>query len=321
MTSVSISVGDADPEVITDPAVLSDGRIEVAGVFANGSHTVTLVAESDGGTTEHQWMFEIVPDMTPPVVSAVAPTGKIAGANGDNSVTLSAVVTDNESAVTSVSISVGDADPEVITDPAVLGDGRIEVAGVFANGSHTVTLVAESDGGTTEHQWMFEIVPDMTPPVVSAVAPTGKIAGSKGNNSVTLSAVVTDNESVVTSVSISVGDADPEVITDSAILGDGRIEVAGVFANGSHTVTLVAESDGGTTEHQWMFEIVPDTTPPVISAVAPTGLVEGTNREALGQTKVSAVVTRRTIGYFGCGILYKRCEGACVPIADRCREN
>ena len=45
-----------------------------------------------------------------------------------------------------------------------LGDGRIEVAGVFANGSHTVTLVAESDGGTTEHQWMFEIVPDMTPP-------------------------------------------------------------------------------------------------------------------------------------------------------------
>ena len=31
---------------------------------------------SEGGTTEHQWMFEIVPDTTPPVISAAAPTGK-----------------------------------------------------------------------------------------------------------------------------------------------------------------------------------------------------------------------------------------------------
>ena len=291
VTSVSISVDDGDPEVITDSAVLGDGRIEVAGVFQEGAHTVTVVAESDGGTTEHQWMFEIVPDTTPPVISSVAPTGKIAGSKGSNAVTLSAVVTDNESVVTSVSISVDDGDPEVITDSAVLGDGRIEVAGVFQEGAHTVTVVAESDGGTTEHQWMFEIVPDTTPPVISSVAPTGKIAGSKGSNAVTLSAVVTDNESVVTSVSISVDDGDPEVITDSAVLGDGRIEVAGVFQEGAHTVTVVAESDGGTTEHQWMFEIVPDTTPPVISSVAPTGLIESTNREALGQTRVSAVVT------------------------------
>ena len=413
VTSVSISVDGADPEVITDSAVLSDGRIEVAGVFQEGEHTVTLVAESDGGTTEHQWMFEIVPDMTPPiitavapeglvkgtqdnrmvtisavvtdeqsaveniqfmldgelisaktsdtelienlngavddngdsiverlnnalgpvthsvmievdeprsynveviatseggttnhtwtftfvrdttppVVSAVAPTGKVAGANGDNSVTLSAVVSDNESAVTSVSISVDDADPEVITDSAVLSDGRIEVAGVFQEGEHTVTLVAESDGGTTEHQWMFEIVPDTTPPVVSAVAPTGKIAGSKGSNAVMLSAVVTDDDSVVTSVSISVDDAEPQVITDAETISDGRIEVAGVFQEGEHTVTLVAESDGGTTEHQWMFEIVPDTTPPVISAVAPTGIIKDSDPAKLGAVVISAVVT------------------------------
>ena len=289
ITSVTFSV-DGGEAISVDADQLSDGRVEVdAGMFAAGVHTVDLTAMSEGGTTEHQWMFEIVPDTTPPVISAVAPTGKVAGANGDNSVTLSAVVTDDQSAVTSVSVSVDDADPEVITDAETINDGRIEIAGVFQEGEHTVTLIAESDGGTTEHQWMFEIVPDTTPPVISAVAPTGKIAGSKGSNAVMLSAVVTDDESTVTSVSISVDDADPEVITDAETINDGRIEIAGVFQEGEHTVTLIAESDGGTTEHQWMFEIVPDMTPPVITAVAPEGLVKGTQDDRM--VTISAVVT------------------------------
>ena len=144
---------------------------------------------SEGGTTEHQWMFEIVQDTTPPVISAAAPTGKVEGMAENNPIMLSAVVTDDQSAVSSVTLSVGDG--EAIAVPMdQLSDGRVEVdAGMFASGAYTVTLTAMSEGGTTEHQWMFEIVQDTTPPVISAAAPTGKVEGMAENNPVMLSAV------------------------------------------------------------------------------------------------------------------------------------
>ena len=288
VTSVMFSVDDGEP-ISVSADQLSDGRVEVdAGVFAAGMHTVKLVAASEGGTTEHQWMFEITRDETPPIVSEVAPVGVVHGVAGDNDVVLSAVVTDDHSTITSVMFSVDGVELSEVTADQI-SDGRVEVAGVFQAGEHTVDLVVESEGGTTEHQWMFEIVPDTTPPVISAVAPTGKVEGMLENNPVALSAAVTDDQSAVTSVMFSVDDGEP-ISVSADQLSDGRVEVdAGVFAAGMHTVKLVAESEGGTTEHQWMFEIVPDTTPPVISEVAPLGLVKGTKDDKM--VTLSAVVT------------------------------
>ena len=289
VSSVTLSVDDG--EAIAVPMdQLSDGRVEVdAGMFASGAYTVTLTAMSEGGTTEHQWMFEIVQDTTPPVISAAAPTGKVEGMAENNPIMLSAVVTDDQSAVSSVTLSVDDG--EAIAVPMdQLSDGRVEVdAGMFASGAYTVTLTAMSEGGTTEHQWMFEIVQDTTPPVISAAAPTGKVEGMAENNPIMLSAVVTDDQSAVSSVTLSVDDGEAIAVPMDQ-LSDGRVEVdAGMFASGAYTVTLTAMSEGGTTEHQWMFEIVQDTTPPVISAAAPTGKVEGMAEN--NPVMLSAVVT------------------------------
>ena len=245
-----------------------------------------LVVESEGGTTEHQWTFEIVPDTTPPVISAVSPTGKIPGAEGDNSVMLSAVVTDGESAITRVTVSVDNVEIETVEDPARLSAGRIEVTGVFQSGEHTVNLVVESEGGTTEHQWMFEIVPDTTPPVISAVSPTGTVTDSKGSRSVLLSAVVTDEQSAVASVEFNVDEGAPIAVpADQIAMGSIKVGVDNL-KSGTHTVKIVATSEGGTTEHTWTFTFLQDTTPPVISAVSPSGVIKGDS-----WVTISAVVT------------------------------
>ena len=317
VTSVMFSVDDGEP-ISVSADQLTDGRVEVdAGVFAAGMHTVKLVAESEGGMTEHQWMFEIVPDTTPPVISEVAPLGLVKGTKDDKMVTLSAVVTDEQSAVESIQfmldgvlVDPGVSDTDLIgnLNEAVADDGtslvqRLNIALIKRDPvkrnitvevdeprSYTVEVIATSEGGTTKHSWTFTFVRDTTPPVVSAASPTGKIAGTEGDNSVTLSTVVTDDESAITSVTISVDDVELETVTDPVKLSAGRIEVAGVFQVGVHTVKLVAESEGGTTEHQWMFEIVPDTTPPVISTVAPTGTVQG-SKGSSNSVPLSAVVT------------------------------
>ena len=256
--------------------------------LTDGEHTLKVeVMDGDGRTAETSVTFDVAG--TAPVISEVAPTGKVAGMLENNPVMLSAVVTDEQSAVTSVMFSVDDGEP-ISVSADQLSDGRVEVdAGVFAAGMHTVKLVAESEGGTTEHQWMFEITRDETPPVISEVAPTEKVEGMLENNPVMLSAVVTDDQSAVTSVMFSVDDGEP-ISVSADQLSDGRVEVdAGVFAAGMHTVKLVAESEGGTTEHQWMFEITRDETPPIVSEVAPVGVVHGVAGD--NDVVLSAVVT------------------------------
>ena len=69
------------------------------------------------------------------------------------------------------------------------------------------------------------------------------------------------------------------------------------LANGDYTVVVaVTDGDGNMAQTSVVFVVdIPeppkDTTPPVISSVAPTGLIKGTDKGALGGTRVSAVVT------------------------------
>ena len=72
------------------------------------------------------------------------------------------------------------------------------------------------------------------------------------------------------------------------------------LANGDYKVVVaVTDDDGNMAQTSVVFVVdIPeppeppkDTTPPVISSVAPTGLIKGTDNEALGGTRASAVVT------------------------------
>ena len=271
ITRVTVSVDNVELETVEDPAKLSDGRIEVSGVFAAGEHTVDLVAESEGGTTEHQWMFEIVPDTTPPVISTVSPTGTVKGSTGSNSVSLSAVVTDEQSAIASVEFDVNGGTPIAVPAEQIAA-GSIKV-GVdnLKPGTHTVRVVATSEGGTIEHTWMFTFLKDTTPPVISAAAPSGAITGDSW---VTISAVVTDEQSSVVSVKFGIDDK-PFRSVPLAQIAEGRVQVADSFTAGTHTVKVVAISEGGTTEHSWTFTLVVDNAAPAITSITPSGTIRG----------------------------------------------
>ena len=145
----------------------------------------------------------------------------------------------------------------------------------LADGNHTVVVaVTDGDGNTAQTSVTFtvEMPKDTTPPVISAVAPTGVI---KGDSWVTLSAVVTDEQSSVVSVRFSIND-EPFRSVPSTEIAEGRVRVdSGSLTPGTQTVSLRATSQGGTTEHTWTFTLIVDNVKPTITSITPSGTIRG----------------------------------------------
>merc|ERR1711964_524384 len=117
--------------------------------------------------------------------------------------------------------------------------------------------------------------PDTTPPAISAVAPQGVVTAE----AVTLSAVVTDERSAITAVTIALDGGAAEAVP----IANVSRNVTGL-ADGTHTATVVATSAGGSSTHTWTFTVGklggpsdiilgPDTTPPTIMTTSPSGIV------------------------------------------------
>ncbi|MBI1928589.1 hypothetical protein HYR99_30645, partial [Candidatus Poribacteria bacterium] len=285
VASVTISVDGATP--------VKGATREVTGLSA-GRHTVDVVVTNGAGLeTKFNWSFtvEIEVDKTPPVISAAAPQGVIKS----SSATLSAVVTDEQSALTGVTIALDGGTAQAVP-LADIQSGKVSrnVTGL-TSGTHTVTIVATSAGGSTTHTWTFTVELDTTPPVISAVAPQGviKVADT------TISAVVTDEQSAVTSVTIT--------LDGIAVPASGA--VTGLKA-GTHTVIVRATSAGGTSTHTWTFTVELDTTPPVISEVAPQGVIR------TASATLSAVVTDEQSAITAVTIALDGGAAQAVPLAN-----
>ena len=124
--------------------------------------------------------------------------------------------------VTTFTVNDVDAEPEV-------DGGRFSYTPEtgLGNGNHVVVVgVTDSDGNTAQTSVTFtvEMPRDTTPPVISAVAPTGIIKDSDSNKlgAVVISAVVTDEQSAVTSVRYSVNGS-PELPIPRVNIVEGKI--------------------------------------------------------------------------------------------------
>ena len=254
----AMTVLEGDPENVVNRQQVSH---ELTGL-ASGMHKVVVVAESEGGSTTHSWTFTV--DDTPPEIAAVAPEGVVKAAD----VMLSAVVVDEQSPVTKVTITLDGTATDIAEADIKGGKVSLEAKGLTP-GSHSAMVVAESIGGSTTHSWTFTVVLDTTPPEISSVAPQGVVKEAD----VMISAVVVDDQSPIESVTIAVDGGVANRVAAADVQAGKVSQALTGLTSGTHTVEIVAMSKGGSTVHSWTFTVELDTTPPEISSVAPQGLI------------------------------------------------
>ena len=250
--------------------------------LTDGNHTVVVeVTDGDGKTAETSVTFTVaVPkDTSPPVISEAAPSGVI---KGDSWITLSAVVTDEQSSVVSAKFGVDDK-PFRSIPLAQIAQGRIQTAESFTAGTHTVRLIAISEGGTTEHSWTFTLVVDNVAPSITSISPTGTIRGGLP----TISASAND-ESGVDEIDIVLMDSDgKEVKGDTE--DDGEDDVEGItrldfnpeepLDEGTYSIEVRAtDTIGNSATAKGSFTIDFDTAAPVITMASPQNEARLTER-------------------------------------------
>ena len=296
--SATLSVAASDEEsgigsvsyAIDDGAAV-DGTTRNVSDLAPGTHTVAAVVTNGAGLqSTFNWTFTVELDTTPPVISTVAPQGVIKEA----STTVSAAIGDEQSSVTRITMSVDGAAART----ASLQDGRASrVVSDLTPGTHSVTVSATSAGGTGTHTWRFTVELDTTPPVITRARPQGVITST----SVTIAAVVTDEESDVTSVTIAL---DGGRATDVTPAANGPVNRRVTDLNpGLHGIELVATSAGGTATHTWTFNVDLDTTPPEVSSTSPHGIV------SVEQPQISVAASDDRGGILAIDITLKDSDG------------
>jgi hypothetical protein len=204
-------------------------------------------------------------DTTAPEISVVAPQGIVE----QETTLISAVVVDEQSPVTSVTIAIDGGKPVDVPE-ADIQSGNISMElGDLKSGTYAVEVIATSSGGSRTHSWTFTVKLDTTPPEISSVAPQGLIR----DDAVSISAVVVDEQSELESITIALDDGAPIAVA-TVDIQNGRVgrDVLGL-TTGTHTVTVTAESAGGTTAHAWTFTVELDEKPPTITSTGPHGLV------------------------------------------------
>ena len=166
---------------------------------------------------------------------------------------------------------------------AQIAQGRIQTAESFTAGTHTVRLIAISEGGTTEHSWTFTLVVDNVAPSITSISPTGTIRGGLP----TISASAND-ESGVDEIDIVLMDSDgKEVKGDTE--DDGEDDVEGItrldfnpeepLDEGTYSIEVRAtDTIGNSATAKGSFTIDFDTAAPVITMASPQNEARLTER-------------------------------------------
>ena len=252
-------------------------------VIQRGSdNTISVkIVDSEGRTAEGSSSFAVSLDDTPPAISGPSPTGDITRKIGR----VTATVTDNESNITRIQYAL-DGEPlkDISFSPArvvEVGGGK-EVKGQTSFnlfdaplGTHTVTIVAESTGGSTTLNWEFTIVsPDSKPPEVVTYSPLGIIRTDRP----ILAATVSDESGfkrdgitlILAGVPGNQGSGRRSSPTSTTVTFTPSISVT----PGPYTARLtVIDRYNNRTEAEWQFTVELDETPPSITTTSPHGVI------------------------------------------------
>ena len=263
--------------------------------LADGNHTVVVaVADGDGNTAQTSVTFTVkMPkDTTPPIISAISPTGvvKLSAVDKDayeddaergQILGISASVTDEQSDILGLKYRINDGQIKTVDRSKILG-GSIWLPvdiGQYADDNtaerlYHVTLIASSHGGTTEHTWTFTLTIDNTAPAITSITPTGTIRGGLP----TISASAND-ESGVDEMNIVLWDSDgKEVKGDTE--DDGESDVEGItridfipekpLDEGTYMIEVRAtDTLENSSTAKGTFTIDFDTAAPVITTSSP----------------------------------------------------
>ena len=252
--------------------------------LTNDNYMVVVeVTDADGNTARTTGTFVVdIPepprDTTPPVISAVAPTGVIKDSDSAKlgAVVISAVVTDEQSTVSSVVYSVNGSSELPIPRVNII-EGQITAPVDYethGDGLYTVRLAATSEGGTTEHTWTFTLIIDNVAPNITSITPSGTIRG--GLPVISASA---HDESGVSEMSITVMDSDGEEV-DGETQDDAEENVSGItrldfnpeapLEEGIYTVEVRATDPySNSASAKGTFTVDFDTAAPIITMASP----------------------------------------------------
>ena len=253
-------------------------------ILQRGSdNTISVkIVDSEGYTAENAISFAVSLDNTPPVISGPAPKGDITRKLGR----VTARVSDNESDITRIQFALDDNPLQDISFSSgrVVEVGRgTEVQGQtnfnFFDaplGTHSVTIVAESTGGSATLTWEFTIVsPDSTPPKVVTYSPLGIIRTDRP----ILAATVSDESGfardgitlILAGVPGNQGSGRRSSPTSTTVTFTPSISVT----PGPYTARLtVIDRYNNRTEAEWQFTVELDSTPPAITTTSPHGVVQ-----------------------------------------------
>ena len=260
-----------------------------------GAYRVGVTATDALGNSTTATPVEFTVEGVQPTVSIVSPVaGRIIDPR--QPLIISVALTGNgDITVTEFQINDNDLEGTVednwlthtLQPPLVGGDDSI----VQRGSDNTISVkIVDSEGRTAEGSTSFAVSLDDTAPMISGPAPTGDITRKIGR----VTATVTDNESDITRIQFAIDDNPLQDLSFSAgrvVNVGGGTEVQGQtnynFFDaplGTHTVTIVAESTGGSTTLNWEFTIVsPDSKPPEVVTYSPVGIIR-TDRPVLAAT-------------------------------------
>ena len=250
--------------------------------LADGDYTVVVkVADADGNTAQTSAVFTVdrPRDTTPPVISAAAPNGIIKDTNFEKlgAVVISAVVTDEQSAITSVKYSINDERLRSVRRVNISG-GKIQAPIDFEEhgpGLYTIHLVATSEGGTTAYTWTFTLVLDNVKPVITSITPSGTIRA--GLPVISASA---NDESGIQEIKLTVMDSDGKEVKGKT-RDDSEKDVEGItrldfnpdapLDEGTYTIDVLAtDMVGNFATSKGNFTVDFDTAAPVITMASPS---------------------------------------------------
>ena len=256
---------------------------EAGSMLQRGSdNTISVkIVDAEGRTAAGSATFAVSLDNTAPIISGPVPKGDVTRKLGR----VTAVVTDNESNITRIQFAIDDNPLQDLTFSA----GRVVEVGKGTEvrgqtnynffdapvGTHTVTLVAESTGGSATLTWEFTIIaPDTTPPQIVTYSPLGIIRTDRP----VLAATVSDESGfardgitlILAGVPGNQGSGRRSSPTSTTVTFTPSIAVT----PGPYTARItVIDRYKNRTEAEWQFTVELDETPPAITTISPQGVV------------------------------------------------
>ena len=256
---------------------------EAGSMLQRGSdNTISVkIVDAEGRTAAGSATFAVSLDNTAPIISGPVPKGDVTRKLGR----VTAVVTDNESNITRIQFAIDDNPLQDLTFSA----GRVVEVGKGTEvrgqtnynffdapvGTHTVTLVAESTGGSATLTWEFTIIaPDTTPPQIVTYSPLGIIRTDRP----VLAATVSDESGfardgitlILAGVPGNQGSGRRSSPTSTTVTFTPSIAIT----PGPYTARItVIDRYKNRTEAEWQFTVELDETPPAITTISPQGVV------------------------------------------------